>query len=79
MRKEGKRQTREHLFKECSRWRQEIKELWRRVAEGVGWRRAKWKPISALLREEKATEAILVFLRSTGVGKMRRAATLVRE
>jgi hypothetical protein len=43
---EGKRQTREHLFKECSRWRQEIKELWRRVAEDVGWRRAKWRPIS---------------------------------
>jgi hypothetical protein len=69
---EGKRQTREHLFKECSHWRQEIRELWRRVAKDVGWRRAKWKPISVLLEEEKATEleAVLEFLRSTGVGKL---------
>jgi hypothetical protein len=46
------------------------KELWRRVAEDAGWRRAKWKPISALFREEKATGAVLDLLRSTGVGKM---------
>jgi hypothetical protein len=35
----------------------------------VGWRRARWKPISLLLREEKATEAVLDFLRKE-MGKM---------
>jgi hypothetical protein len=58
---EGKRQTREHLFKECSRWRKEIKELWRRVAEDVGWRRAKWKPISALFGRRRRQERCWTF------------------
>jgi hypothetical protein len=65
----GERQTREHLFKECSRWKGEIRDLWRRVGKEVGWRRAKWKPISKLFREEQAEEAVLEFVRRTGVGK----------
>jgi ribonuclease HI len=68
----GKRQTREHLFKECSHWVSEIRDLWRAVRKEVGWRRARWKPIAALFREEKATEAVLEFLRNTSVGKVRR-------
>jgi hypothetical protein len=63
------RQTREHLFKECSRWKGEIRDLWRRVEKEIGWRRAKWKPISKLFREEQAEEAVLEFVRRTGVGK----------
>jgi hypothetical protein len=67
------RQTREHLFKECSCWKDDIRFLWRHVERDVGprWRRYKWKPISALFNERKATEAILVFffLDRTGVGK----------
>ena len=27
------RQTREHLFKECRAWKEEIRELWKRVGE----------------------------------------------
>jgi hypothetical protein len=65
----GERQTREHLFKECSRWKGEIRDLWRRVGKEVGWRRAKWKPISKLFREEQAEEAVLEFVRRTAVGK----------
>ena len=30
------RQTREHLFKECSAWRQEIRTLWKEVGEATG-------------------------------------------
>ena len=30
------RQTREHLFKECSAWKQEIRKLWREVEEIAG-------------------------------------------
>ena len=29
------RQTREHLFKECSTWKEEIRELWKEVAEAT--------------------------------------------
>ena len=34
------RQTREHLFKECSAWKEEIRELWREVGEATGGGRA---------------------------------------
>jgi hypothetical protein len=67
----GKRQTREHLFKECLHWKNEIKELWKKVQREMGWRNVRWKPISALFNERKATGAILDFLDKTGVGKMR--------
>ena len=37
------RQTREHLFKECSTWKEEIRTLWKEVGEatteGISWRR----------------------------------------
>jgi hypothetical protein len=65
----GKRQTREHLFKECARWKREIKDLWWEVGKEVGWRRAKWKSISRLFAEEKAEKSILEFIRKMGVGK----------
>jgi hypothetical protein len=65
----GRIQTRDHLFKECTKWKGEIKDLWRRVGREVGWRRAKWKPISKLFREEKAEDAILEFIRRMGVGR----------
>ncbi|KAI5784166.1 hypothetical protein FPQ18DRAFT_418351 [Pyronema domesticum] len=65
----GRRQTRNHLFKECAKWRAEIKNLWRMVGKDVGWRRAKWKPVSKLVKEERAERAILEYIRRTGVGK----------
>jgi hypothetical protein len=65
----GKKQTRDHLFKECSMWKTEIRDLWKMVGREVGWRRAKWKPISKLFAEEKAEKAILEFIKKRGVGK----------
>jgi hypothetical protein len=62
----GIRQTREHLFKECLHWKKEIKELWRRVQRESGWRQYRWKPVSVLFNEKKATGAILEFLEKTG-------------
>jgi hypothetical protein len=46
-----------------------IGDLWKMVGREVGWRRAKWKPISKLFAEEKAEKAILKFIKKTGVGK----------
>jgi hypothetical protein len=45
------------------------------VGKALGWKRnlKRWRSVSALFREEKATEAILEFLRQTEIGKMRRA------
>jgi hypothetical protein len=42
----GKKQSREHLFKECPKWKPQIRELWRIVGKDVGWRRAKWKSVA---------------------------------
>jgi hypothetical protein len=66
----GQRQTRENLFKECPKWKDEIRDLWRDVRKAVGWPRPRWKPISLFFRTEKATEAILALWKVTGVGKM---------
>jgi hypothetical protein len=33
----GKKQTSDHLFKECSRWKIEIRYLWKMVGREVGW------------------------------------------
>jgi hypothetical protein len=65
----GKKQTRDHVFKECSMWKTEIRNLWKMVGREVGWRRAKWKRISKLFAEEKAEKAILEFIKKTEVGK----------
>jgi hypothetical protein len=39
----------------------------------VGGRRAKWKPLGSLYREEKATAKVLDLLGHTSVGNVRRA------
>ena len=51
----GKRQTRDHLFKECGRWKTEINVLWTTIGKKLGWKHRKNKKISELFREEKAT------------------------
>jgi len=37
----GRRQTREHLFKECSAWKTQINNLWRQARRKLGWKRPK--------------------------------------
>ena len=54
----GKRQTRDHLFKECGRWRTEINVLWKTIGKKLGWKHRRNKKISEFFRE-KATGAIL--------------------
>jgi hypothetical protein len=66
-----RRQTRDHLFKECRGWKAEIKSLWQRVEKEVRWRHYRHKPILALFNDKKATGVILEFLDKSGVGKMR--------
>jgi hypothetical protein len=67
----GKRQSWEHLFKECLQWKEEVKELWRKVRRVTGWHNVRWKCISALLNVMAVTGATLNFLDKTGVDKMR--------
>lgn len=69
------RQTREHLFKNCARWRKEHVTLWTTVEEAMNregkterGRKKVSTPIKVLLADDRCTEAVLDFLASTQVG-----------
>jgi len=70
----GKRQTRDHLIKECGRWKTEINVLWTTIGKKLGWKHHRNKKISKVFRQEKATGAILQFLRDTDIGKIKNGA-----
>jgi len=61
-------QTRDHLFKHCSRWRDQQAQLWARVKEATRKGKRKWR-VGDLLADEKCSPAVLDFLRSTYVGR----------
>ena len=63
----GRRQSRHHLFTECSDWAPQIRRLWRRVGKDCGWRHSR-APSARWLWREEATEAVLEFLEGTRVG-----------
>jgi hypothetical protein len=64
-------QTREHLFRHCSRWKDQQKTLWKEVGKATGWRagRCRHVPVSELLSMEKCDKAVMDFLAATDVGK----------
>jgi ribonuclease HI len=61
-------QTREHLFKNCPRWKLQQKNLWAEVRRDTGRGRNRFK-IRDLFADERCTRAILSFLRATRVGR----------
>ena len=65
----GKRQTRHHLLCECRAFRPQIVKMWREVGKALGWKKRRRKRVADLFYREEATEAVLEFLRTTGVGK----------
>jgi hypothetical protein len=71
----GTQQTRDHLFKHCSRWKDQQAQLWARVKEVTKSGKQKWR-VGDLLADERCSPAVLDFLRSTYVG---RAAPPVEE
>jgi hypothetical protein len=62
------RQTREHLFKNCPRWKLQQKTLWAEVRRDTGRGKNRCK-IRDLLADERCTRAVLGFLRTTKVGR----------
>jgi hypothetical protein len=64
-------QTREHLFRHCSRWRDQQKTLWKEVGKATGWRagRCRHVQVSELLSMEKCDKAVMDFLIATDIGK----------
>jgi hypothetical protein len=60
--------TREHLFKNCPRWKLQQKTLWAEVRRDTGRGKTRFK-IRDLFADELCTRAILDFLRTTKVGR----------
>ena len=100
------RQSREHLFKECRTWKEEIRLLWRKVgdisgeadigAKGTRTKKKKKKKgfilgstggrigpgncsIGRLVSDSRFTAAVLEFLASTGVGKIKKGVIVRGE
>lgn len=61
------RESRHHLFVECKAWYLQQQRLWRRIGKDCGWQHPKALAVRKLWKE-KATEAVLEFLRDTWVG-----------
>jgi hypothetical protein len=67
----GAVQMREHLFRHCSRWKDQQKMLWKTVGKARGWKagRCRHVQISELFSMEKCDQAVMDFLAATDVGK----------
>jgi hypothetical protein len=67
----GASQTREHLFKYCSRWKDQRVTMWRDIGKATrtGWKRtSRNTSMAQLFGDERCTPAILEFLAQTEVG-----------
>jgi len=64
---QAKTQTRNHLFKECRRWKTQQKVLWEEVRKATGKGKNRFR-IRDLLADGRCTRPILDFLHTTAVG-----------
>jgi len=64
-------QTREHLFRDCSRWRDQEKTLWQAVGKATRWKagRCRHVQVSELFSRDECDQAVMDFLVATEVGK----------
>jgi hypothetical protein len=64
-------QTREHLFRHCSWWRDQQNVLWKAVGKVKGWKagRCRHVQVSELFSMEECDQAVVDFLAATEVGK----------
>jgi hypothetical protein len=62
---------REHLIRQCSRWNDDQKELWKAVGKATGWKagRCRHVQISELFSIEECDQAVIDFLAATEVEK----------
>ena len=67
---QDERQTRHHLFVNCEAWRPQIRELWKEVGKLCGWKHPRAPRMALLFNDERATKAVLSFLRKTRVGQL---------
>jgi len=63
------KQTREHVFKNCPRWKEQQKGLWKEVWKETGRGKRRFA-ISDLLADDRCIRAVLEFLANTDVGRL---------
>ncbi|KAF8542555.1 hypothetical protein BDD12DRAFT_876209 [Trichophaea hybrida] len=63
-----KRQTREHLFKRCPKWRKQQDELERRFRKKCKWKDRAKVEMAQVFDSEDAVKSVLKFLKGTDVG-----------
>jgi hypothetical protein len=65
-----KRQTRDHLFKWCKKWKRQQDVLWEMLKVKCKWKEGRTKvPMSQVFDTDEAVEPVLEFLANTDVGK----------
>jgi hypothetical protein len=64
-------QTREDLFRHCSRLKDQQMTLWKTLGKATGWKagRCRHVQISGLFSMEKCDQAVMDFLAATDMGK----------
>jgi len=64
-------QTREHLFRHCSRWGDQLKMLWKAVEKATGWKagRCQHVQISEMFSRVGCVQVVMDLLAATEVGK----------
>jgi hypothetical protein len=64
-------QTREHLFRHCSRWKDQQKVLWTAVGNATGRKAGRCRDVqvSELFSMEQCDKVVMDFLATTEVGK----------
>jgi hypothetical protein len=67
----GTLQRWEHLFRHCSRWKDQKTALWKALGKATGWNvsRCRQVQISELFSLENCDQAVMDFLAATDVGK----------
>ena len=63
------RQTRHHLFVNCTAWKPQIKELWKDMGYLCGWKHSRAPRMALLFGDERATRAVLSFIRKAKWGR----------
>jgi len=64
-----KKQTREHVFKNCGRWKEQQKVLWKEVWKETERGKRRFA-IRDLLADDRCSKAVLDFLSTTEVGRL---------
>jgi hypothetical protein len=64
----GERETRGHLFGRCKTFTQDRRKLYSRLRKDCKLKEKLHWPVRRLFQEEKATAAVMAFLRNTSIG-----------